>query len=74
MYYLKISDYIKKEIRKNKHKRYLELSMILDQISQKENIISFYYTKPYLMVQVGRNDYYRIKIKEVEDVKTRYST
>lgn len=50
--------FLRKEIQKN----YLEIFIILDQISQKENIISFNYKNPYLMVQVGLNDYYRIKI------------
>jgi hypothetical protein len=65
MKYQKISDYVKEEVRKNKHKKLLEIFLILDSISEKENIISFNYSKPYLIVQVGRNDYYRVKIKEV---------
>lgn len=52
-------------LNKDKQKLYLEIFMILDEISKKEDIISFSYNKTYLMVQVGDNDYYRIKIKEV---------
>ena len=52
-------------INKDKQKLYLEIFMILDQLSRSENIISFSYNNNYLMIQVGDNDYYRIKIKEV---------
>ena len=52
-------------LNKDKQKLYLEIFMILDEISKKEDIISFSYNKTYLLVQVGDNDYYRIKIKEV---------
>ena len=52
-------------LNKDKQKLYLEIFMILDEISKKEDIISFSYNKTYLMVQVGDNDYYRIKLKEV---------
>lgn len=53
-------------LRKDKQKIYLEIFMILDQISRKEDIISFTYDKHYLMVQTGVNDYYRIFMKEVD--------
>lgn len=65
MKYQKISDFIKEELRKNKHKEYLEISMILEQISKEKNIISFDYKKPYLLVRVGYKDYYKIELKEV---------
>ena len=52
-------------INKDRQKIYFDLYMILTDLSTRNDIISFSYTKPYLMVQVGLNDYYRIKIKEV---------
>lgn len=60
---IKISDYIKREVRKNDHKKYLEIDMILDEISQSKDIKSFTYDKNYLTVQVGVNYYYRIRLK-----------
>lgn len=58
---------IKDFINKEKQKKYLEIFLILDEISKKEDIISFAYDHDYLIVQTGVNDYYRIKmIKEVE--------
>ena len=56
---------LKRFLRKDKQKLYLELFLILDELSQKEDIISFSYNKKYLMVQIGENDYYRINLKEV---------
>lgn len=54
-------------INKEKQKKYLEIFMILDEISRKEDIISFTYSKDILMVQIGSNDYYRIWLnKEVK--------
>lgn len=38
--------------------------MILDEISRKEDIISFNYENNYLIVQIGKNDYYRILFNE----------
>lgn len=57
---------IKKFIDKDKQKKWLELFMILDEISQTEDIISFTYDKDHLLVQVGVSEYYRIKLKEVK--------
>ena len=51
-------------LNKENQKLYLEIFMILDEISRKENIISFNYDYNYLMIQVGINDYYRIRIKK----------
>lgn len=51
-------------IQKEKQKEYLQIFLILDEISKKEDIISFSYEKRYLMVRVGENDYYRIKIEK----------
>lgn len=65
MKYLKMMDYVKEEVRKNVNRENLEISMILEQLSRKENIISYTYKKPYLMVKVGEKDYYRINLKEV---------
>lgn len=52
-------------INKDRQKKYLEIFMILDQISRKEDIISFTYYQEELLVQIGENDYYRINLKEV---------
>ena len=57
---------IQKFINKELSNIYLEIYFILDEISRKENIISFSYKSPYLMVQIGKNDYYRINLKEVK--------
>ena len=54
-------------LRKAKQKEYLEIFMIIDQISRKNDIISFSYDGNFLMVQTGLNDYYRILIKEVKE-------
>lgn len=53
-------------INKEKQKEYLQVFMIITELSEKEDIISFTYNKDYLIVQIGVNDYYRIKLKEVE--------
>ena len=53
-------------INKDRQKIYLEIFMILDELSRKENIISFTYDKDYLMIRTGVNDYYRIFMKEVD--------
>ena len=52
-------------IKKDKQKKFLEIFMILDQISQKEDIISFTYEDNLLIVKVSNDEYYRIWIKEV---------
>ena len=52
-------------IRKDIQKKYLEIFLILDEISHKENIISFNYEDNLLIVRVSDKDYYRIKLKEV---------
>lgn len=52
-------------IKKDKQKKYLEIFMILDEISNKEDIISFTYENNILYVRVSESDYYRIKLKEV---------
>ena len=56
---------LKEFLKKDNQKKYLEIFLILDQLSQKEDIISFTYNKNFLTVQVGLNDYYRIYFKEV---------
>ena len=63
-------DEIIRFFQKEKHKKFLELFMILDEISQKEDIISFSYENDCFMVRTSEKDYYRIKLdKEVNDVK-----
>lgn len=51
---------------KDRQKIYLEIFMILDELSRKEDIISFTYDKNYLIVRIGVNDYIRILLKEVK--------
>lgn len=58
---------LRKFLEKEIQSRYLEIYLILCELSKKENIISFTYDHDYLMVRTGVNDYYRIKmIKEVD--------
>lgn len=52
---------------KDRQKIYLEIFMILDELSRKEDIISFTYDKNYLIVRTGVNDYIRILLKEVKE-------
>lgn len=56
---------IERFINKQKQQEFLQIFMILTELSEKEDIISFTYNKDYLLVQTGVNDYYRIKLKEV---------
>lgn len=59
-------DEIVRFLRKEKHKKFLELFMILDEISKTEDIIAFSYSDNYFMVKTGDKEYYRIKFnKEV---------
>ena len=52
---------------KDRQKIYLEIFMILDELSRKEDILSFTYDKNYLIVKTGVNDYIRIILKEVKE-------
>ncbi len=52
-------------IDKEKQKKWLDLFMMITELNKTEDIISFTYDKNYLIVQIGVNDYYRIKLKEV---------
>lgn len=53
-------------VRKEKHKELLEVFLIIDEIAKNNDILSFSYTQDYLTIQIGLNEYYRIKmIKEV---------
>ena len=57
---------LRKFLEKEIQSRYLEIYLILCELSKKENIISFSYDHDYLMIRTWVNDYYRIKmIKEV---------
>ena len=58
---------LKNFLYKDNQKKYLEIFLILDELSRKENIISFSYSDNYLFVRVGLNDYYRINLKEVNE-------
>lgn len=51
-------------LQKEKHKKFLELFMIIEEISRKEDIISFSYSDDLLVVKTGDKDYYRIKVNE----------
>lgn len=54
-------------LQKEKHKKILELFMIIEEISRTEDIISFSYSEDLLVVKTGEKDYYRITMKkEVE--------
>ena len=53
-------------INKEKQKKWLDLFMMITELNKTEDIISFTYNKDYLIVQIGVNDYYRIKLKEVK--------
>ncbi|MBQ1551522.1 MAG: hypothetical protein IIZ67_05400 [Bacilli bacterium] len=52
-----------KFIQKDKQRFYLEIFMILDEISKKEDIISFSYENNYLLIRTGKNDYYRVYLE-----------
>lgn len=59
-------DEIIRFLQKEKHKKFLELFMIIEEISRTEDIISFSYTNNVLMVKTGTKEYYRITLnKEV---------
>ena len=51
-------------IRKEKHKKYLEIFMVIDEISKNEDIISFTYKENCLIVQTGVKEFYRIFMDE----------
>lgn len=53
-------------IDREKQKKWLDLFMMITELNKTEDIISFVYYKDYLIVQIGVNDYYRIKLKEVK--------
>ena len=59
-------DEIIRFIQKEKHKKFLEIFMILDQIMKKSDIISFDYNDNLLQVKTNSNDLYKIKIIEEE--------
>ena len=58
-----INKELKRFINKEKHKKLLEIFMILDEINKTEDIISFNYENNTLMVRVGLKDYYRINME-----------
>lgn len=57
---------LKDFIRKENQKKWLEIFMILDEISQTEDIISFTYDKYYLTIKIGKNDYIRVHLTDTE--------
>lgn len=62
-------DEIIRFLQKEKHKKFLELFMILDEISRTEDIIAFSYSDNLLEVKTGDKDYYRVTIKQEKEVK-----
>jgi hypothetical protein len=56
---------LERYIDREKQKKWLDLFMMITELNKTEDIISFTYDKNYLIVQIGVNDYYRIKLKEV---------
>ena len=61
-------DEIIRFLQKEKHKKFLELFMILEEISRTEDIISFSYSENLLEVKTGDKDYYRVTIKQEKEV------
>ena len=59
--------YIGNLLQKIKQKEYLEIFMIIDELSRKNDILSFTYDRNFLIVRTGVNDYIRILIKEVKE-------
>ena len=57
---------IERFINKEKQKEFLQVFMILTELSEKEDIISFTYDNNYLIVKTGVNDYYRIHLRAKE--------
>ena len=51
-------------VNKEKHKKLLEIFMMLDEISKENDILSFEYSKGFLMVEIEPKQYYRIRIDE----------
>ena len=62
-------DEIIRFLQKEKHKKFLELFMILEEISRTEDIISFSYSDNLLEVKTGDKDYYRVTIKQEKEVE-----
>lgn len=63
-------DELIKFLQKEKHKKFLELFMIIEEISRKEDVIAFSYSENCLMVKTGEKEFYRITLnKEDEEVK-----
>lgn len=54
---------IERFLRKENQKLFLEIFMILEEINNKNGIISFSYYNNTLTVQISENDYYKIKIR-----------
>lgn len=49
-------------VNKEKQKKFLEVFMILDEISKENDILSFEYSKGFLTVEVKPKEYYRIMV------------
>lgn len=50
-------------INKEKHKKLLEIFMIIEEISKTEDIISFKYENNVLHIRTGLKDLYRIEME-----------
>lgn len=55
---------LERYINKEKQKKWLEVFMILAEINEKEDIISFTYDKNYLTVQTEKYNYIRINLED----------
>ena len=62
-------DELIKFLQKEKHKKFLELFMMIEEISRKEDIISFSYEHDVLMIKTGEREYYRITINKDKEVQ-----
>ena len=51
-------------IHKEKHQKLLEIFMIIDEISKNEDILSFQYKKQFVWVEIKKNEFIRVRIKE----------
>lgn len=61
-------DELIKFLQKEKHKKFLELFMMIEEVSRKEDIISFSYENDILMIKTGEREYYRITINKDKEV------
>lgn len=51
-------------LNKDRQKLYLEVFLILDELSRKYNILSFSFKENHLLVQVSKDDWFNINLDE----------